>query len=51
MRIRLLVVASLLALFTGARPAAAQGTRFVVIVHASNATTELTNRELSRIFR
>ena len=51
MRNRLLVAASLLALVMGARPAAAQATKVVVIVNASNATTELTNRELSRIFR
>ena len=51
MRIRLLAAASLLALCTSARPAVAQATRFVVIVNAANATTELTNREVSRIFR
>ncbi|HEX8848997.1 MAG TPA: substrate-binding domain-containing protein [Gemmatimonadaceae bacterium] len=50
MRSRLLVLLAAAAVSLG-RPAAAQSSRFVVVVNAANPTQTLPTKEVSRIFR
>ena len=50
MRIRFLLTSALL-LGLAARPAAAQGARYVVVVNAASPVTNIAPRELARIFK